>query len=259
MMKKFMVIFVLTLFAVMGLNKYERVAWAKNDVEMDIDLSKVVSSDGESYRIEIEFGGGEDVKKVKTATIKIPSGKKMTLKNSLGLDDIELDATYGSYDEFKEKFPEGEYSITLSPKKYGSLKVDMTHDFPPTPVITYPEDGATDVPLNLTVTWEQMSLDVSLTLGGGNIDPLTVSLTEADTSYTIPTGLLQPNTEYELSLKVETIIGGGENGPDLETIRVIHFTTGSEQTRLGYVLPACVRDTQTDNGRLGEAYPTNDE
>lgn len=226
-MKKFMVIFVLTFLAVIGLNKYERVAWAENDVEMDIDLSKVVSSDGEWYGIEIEIGG-EDVKKVKIATIKIPSGKRMLLNNSLGLDNITLEATYGSHDEFNEKFSEGEYSITLLPKKYGSLKVDMTHDFPPTPEITYPEDGATDVPLNFDVVWEQMDLGVYLTLESGNIEPLSVSLTEVDTSYTFPSGLLQPNTEYELALMVETTIGGGEEGNDLDTVRIIRFTTGSE-------------------------------
>ena len=192
-MKKFMVIFVLTFLAVIGLNKYEGVAWAENDVEMDIDLFKAVSSDGEFYGIEIEIAG-EDVKKVKTATIKIPSGKKMKLKNSLGLGEIGLWASYGSYDEFKEKFPEGEYSITLLPKKYGSMEVDMTHDFPETPVITYPVDGATEVPLNFDVVWEQMDNSVYLTLEGGNIEPLSVSLTEVDTSYTFPSGLLQPNT-----------------------------------------------------------------
>ena len=225
-MKKFMVIFVLTFLAVMGLNKYEGLAWAENDIEMDVDLFKYVSSDGESYKIEIEIGG-EDVKKVKTATINTPSGK-MKLKNALGLDEIGLWASYGSYVEFNKKFPEGEYSITLSPKKYGSMKVDMTHDFPPTPVITYPEDGATEVPLNFDVVWEQMDNSVYLTLEGGNIEPLSVSLTEVDTSYTFPSGLLQPNTEYELSLEVETTIGGGDEGNDLDTIRIIHFTTGSE-------------------------------
>ena len=227
MVKKFMVVFVLTFLAVMGLNKYEGVAWAENGVEMDIDMFKVVFSDGASYGIEIEIAG-EDVKKVKTIMIKTPSGKNMKLGNSLGLDNITLNANYGNYDDFKEKFPEGEYSITLLPKKYGSLKVDMTHDFLPVPVITYPEDGATDVPLNFDVVWEQISPGVYLTLEGGNIEPLSVSLTEADTSYTIPSGLLQPNTEYELSLQVETTIGGGDEGNDLDTIRIIHFTTGSE-------------------------------
>lgn len=247
-MKKFMVIFVLTLFAMIGLNKYERVAWAENDVQMDIDLFKYVSSDGESYEVEIQIGG-EDVKKVKIATIRTPSGKKMMLMNSLGFDDIGLWASCGSYDEFKEKFPEGEYSITLLPKKYGSMKVNMTHDFLPAPVITYPEDGATDVPLNFDVVWEQISPGVYLTLEGGNIEPLSVSLTEVDTSYPIPSGLLQPNTEYELSLQVETTIGGGEEGNDLDTIRIIHFTTGSEQTRFKpyLCLPLC--GTQTDKGR----------
>lgn len=114
-MKKFMVIFVLTFLTVVGLNKYEGVAWAENDLEMDIDFTKIVFSDGESYNCEIEIGGG-DVKKVKTATIKVPSDKKMTLKNSLGLDEIGLWASYNNYNDFNKAYPEGEYSITLSPK-----------------------------------------------------------------------------------------------------------------------------------------------
>src|SRR3990167_8634707 len=88
-----------------------------------------------------------------------------------------------SYDDFKEKFPEREYSIILSPKKYGSQKVDITHDFPETPEITYPEDGAVDVSLAPTITWEALN----------NIDSLTISIQN-----------------------------------ELETIRVIGFTTGSE-------------------------------
>lgn len=105
----------------------------------------------------------------------------------------------------------------------------MTHDFPPTPVITYPEDGATDVPLSFDVVWEQMDFDVFLTLEGGIFDEFVVGLSKVDTSYTIPSGLLQPNTEYELSLEVQTVIGGGaEEGNDLQVVRIIRFTTGSE-------------------------------
>ena len=114
-MKKFMVIFVLTFLAVIGLNKYEKVAWAEDEVEMEINFFKYVSSDGESYDIEIAIGS-EDVNKVEYATIKTPSGKKMKLKNSLGIDEISLYASYYNYDAFKKKFPEGEYSITLLPK-----------------------------------------------------------------------------------------------------------------------------------------------
>ena len=227
-MKKFTVIFVLVFLAVIGLNKYERVAWAENDVEMDIDLFKYVSSDGESYEIEI---GGEDVKKVKTATIKIPSGKKMKLKNSFGLDEIGLWASYGSYDEFKERFPEGEYSITLSPKKYGSTKVDMTHDFPPTPEITYPEDGATDVPLNITIRWEPVGNvdDLWVVVKGDNPElgevELHFNVSATSTSLAIPSGVLLPNTQHELRLTAE-ISDGRDN--DLVSSRVIRFTTGSE-------------------------------
>lgn len=231
-MKKFTVIFVLTFLAMIGLNKYERVAWA--EIEVDIDFFKFISSDGELYEFEFE---AEGVKDVKTIMIKTPTGKKMELKNSLGFGEIGLWASYGSYDEFKKKFPEGEYSITLSPKKYGSLSVDITHDFPETPEITYPEDGATNVSLAPTITWEELSnihyltIYINAVVGdeGDNEIECEIELFVDATSYTIPSGLLQPNTEYELSLEAETT-DGRENEPstNLSTIRVIRFTTGSE-------------------------------
>ena len=233
-MKKFMVIFVLTFLAVIGLNKYEKVAWAENSVEVDIDLHKYVFSDSESYLFDISIFG-ENFNKAKNVTLTMPSGKRVQLKNSAVFDDIQLYASCESYDDFKEKFPEGEYSIILSPKKYGSHKVDITHDFPETPEITYPEDGAVDVSLAPTITWEALNNIDSLTISiqtvedGNEIDK--IYLSKDATSYTIPSGLLQPNTKYELSLKAETVMGGGEEGNDyneLETIRVIGFTTGSE-------------------------------
>ena len=52
-----MVIFVLTFLAVIGLNKYEKVAWAENSVEVDIDLHKYVFSDSESYLFDISIFG----------------------------------------------------------------------------------------------------------------------------------------------------------------------------------------------------------
>lgn len=52
-----------------------------------------------------------------------------------------------------------------------------------------------------------------------------IELSKDATSYTFPSGLLQPNTEYELILEAETT-DGREN--DLSTNRVIRFTTGSE-------------------------------
>ena len=44
------------------------------------------------------------------------------MKNSAVFDDIQLYASCESYDDFKEKFPEGEYSITLSPKNMEVIK-----------------------------------------------------------------------------------------------------------------------------------------
>lgn len=87
-----------------------------------------------------------------------------------------------------------------------------------------------DVSLTPTITWEALNNIDGLfifieTEEGDNKIGCEIELPKDATSYTIPTGiLLQPNTEYELTLQTETT-DGRDN--DLST-RVVYFTTGSE-------------------------------
>ena len=56
---------------------------------MDIDMEKHTYSYGEFYGIEIELEGN-GVKNVQLVLINTPNGKRMWLKNSLGLNEICL-------------------------------------------------------------------------------------------------------------------------------------------------------------------------
>lgn len=99
---------------------------------------------------------GDTLREVKKILIKAPNGKKSELKNTFGFNELTFKATDISYEEFQKKFPAGEYSFIFLPKKTASITVDVPGNFPSTPVITYPEDGATDVTLPLTIECESL-------------------------------------------------------------------------------------------------------
>ena len=74
---------------------------------------------------------------------------------------------------------------------------------------------------------DSLTISIQTVEDGNEVDK--IYLSKDATSYKIPSGLLQPNTKYELSLEAETGRGGEEDdGDELETIRFINFTTGSE-------------------------------
>jgi len=221
-MRKFTVIFALAFLLALTLNNR---IMAQDEIEMDIIMWKDAFSHGVYYGIEFNLEGN-DVKNVRNVLINLPNGKKMWLRNTIGLNAICLEAWDMSYEEFNNRFPEGEYRIILFPQWNKSLRVNVTHDFPQTPVITYPADGATDVPLDLTVEWESLGdIDgLCLSMEGAGLE-FEIDLPTDATSLAIPSGVLQPNTQYELWLEAE-ITDGRDN--DLESCRCIYFTTGAE-------------------------------
>jgi len=199
-----------------------------SEVMLGMDLSKNVFSDGETYEIDFDIIGS-GVKSVKKVTIKTPKGKKMDLKNTLGLNDMRFEAGNMSYEDYQKNFPEGKYSIMLSPKAFGSETFDVTHDFPVTPVITSPVEGATDVPLTFTIEWESLAdedidglfLDIEDEAG----EEFEKFLTADETSFTIPADMLQANTQYEIGLAAYKNIN---DVMYIATFRVINITTAAE-------------------------------
>ena len=198
-MRKFIAISVLAFLLMLGLNTP---IIAQNEIEIDycgIGMFKNTFSNGVYYGFYIEIGGNA-MKNTRGVLINNPNGKKMGLKNTFGLTDFSFETSNMSYEEFENMFPEGEYSIILLPQRW-SMSVNKTHAFPQTPIITYPPDGAAAVPLNPTITWEPLG-DIhylNLEIVGGGLEAW-IGLPTDTTSFTIPSGLLQPNTQYRIQL-----------------------------------------------------------
>lgn len=227
MIMRFIVIFASVFAAMLGLNTV--IAADIDDMTTDIVIEKKVDSYGETYGIGFEIDMSKEVRSV---LIKVPYRKNMLIQNTLGLDEIELGVGDMSYEEFKKRFPEGKYSVIRFPNKYGRWTVNITHDFPPTPVITYPPDGST-VPLTFTMEWEPLSginrieMEINASIESSPEIDFEVDLPPDVTSFTFPIGLLQPNTHYTLEFKAEMTIEDG-NKLEKRTSRIINFTTEAE-------------------------------
>ena len=169
---------------------------------------------------------GDKLRDVKKIQIKNPNNKKLILKNTFGFNILELKADFMSSENFQSKFPVGDYSITFFPSKFGNETISLSYDFPSTPVITYPGNNATNVPLSFTVEWEPFNDidELSLYIMDDNSEDedkvYELDLTVDSESVSIPDGVLQSNTQYHIALEAYR--------DNYFTSRFIHFTTGSE-------------------------------
>lgn len=222
MVRKFTVVFALAFLVVLGLNTRVVVG-----IEADVNMTKYTckACHTQHYGINFEIGPDDDddadiLKNVRGISIRVPNGKVMRFKNTLGLTNIDLAAWGGmEFEEFRKRFPEGLYSIVFYPQSYGKVDIHMTHDFPPIPEITYPTEGATGVPLSPTITWQPLSgideLSIEIESDDDNF-AIEVTLPNGATSFT-PLAPLKPNTRYWLSLDTER----GNN----DSFRTVSFTT----------------------------------
>lgn len=217
------VIFVFIFFVVSGVGSS---GWAQDAVQTRINMVKDVVTTNETYGVSFTLAG-DLLKKVTRVLIDGPKGRRIWLNNTLDLNEIFLSSANLSLEDFNYWFPEGQYMIKLFPTVYGILKIQMTHNFPPVPGISYPADGATDVPVNAVFLWNPMTDIIGLRLTIKNSVNLlfSIDLPVNATSYIAPIHLLTPNTLYELSLEAKVTDFSG-NG--LKTTRTISFTTREE-------------------------------
>jgi hypothetical protein len=219
-MKRLAITLSLTFFLILALKTG---AMAQDEVQKRITMYKNISSLGESYGIDFELWG-ENLKQVSRCSIRVPDGKKIQFNNRLNFNNFLFSSDNMTSAQFNRQFPEGLYKINLRPRRYGTFEVNMLYNFP-NPLITYPSDGATDIPLNLTILWDPLQTIGRLTITIKSAsNELTNDLPVDATSFT-PSGGLDPNTQYDVSLRAEVI---NSDGGHLITTRTIAFTTGAQ-------------------------------
>lgn len=217
-MGKYIVMLAMVLFFIGGSG-----VMAQDQVQMHVSMFKDVSSKGETYGISFDLSD-DALKKVTRVYIQGPKGARIWVNNTLNLNDMLLSAVNLPIDEFNRWFPAGNYKIMLTPAVFGTLKVNMTHNFPSTPAILYPLEGSMDVPTNPVIAWMpvtgiinlhlQLKDDVGFIFG--------VNLPINATSYSVPANLLRVNTRYELSLAAKVADSYSNR---LVSTSIISFTT----------------------------------
>jgi hypothetical protein len=217
-MKKLTIILPLVILMVLGMKTS---VMAQDDIQKYITMSKENSSAGEFYGVKFDLFG-ESFKKVDKITIRTPKGKKMSFKNRLEFNTFLFSSDTMDFNDFEKQFPEGEYEIEFSPRKYGKFVVNMLYNFP-NPVITYPVDGAVGVPIHLTILWEPLTnitdlmITIKTTWGW-----LSNSLPIDATSFEVYQDLF-PNSLHEVSLQATTT---DFEGNALISTQTISFITG---------------------------------
>lgn len=238
-MKNYLLILILGSLIFLGMET--NIMAQQDESWIELRIEKSLDSDGEFYDFDFDFDGIPINMDILEAFLLITPGSKWTLGlNRLLTDDFTMEAEEMSLADLEGKFPEGNYWVVFLPQFLGFLHVNVHHNFPQTPVITYPVDGATSVSLNPTFTWNP--------IGGINGLALEIEIPDESfsyriglptnaTSYAVPNGFLRPNTNYELYLAGSNIIDndpypgvirivGGMNS-ELISSRSISFTTGS--------------------------------
>jgi len=242
-MKKFMVIFALAFLLTLSFNNNSMAQ--EDETWIEIRIYQNIYTDSVDYEFVFDFDGHPvNMENVARVLLKIPNNKRMVWNNSLRVDDFVLGSDEMTYEELENKFPEGKYKVIFFPRRLGSLEVNMPHYFPQIPNITNLSDGADNVPLNLTIEWSAPGYVNEWVLEIEKLDEdetvieeeLSLILPADVTSFEVPNGFLQPNTEYELNLSAHIFVDadpyqgslrivGGMNG-ELVSSRIIYFTTG---------------------------------
>jgi hypothetical protein len=193
--------------------------WAQ-PISMEIDMTKGVSAEGESYQVDCLITGND----LEDLTLYVPGNKPMKFSDIPRVDEIRWKASRSSFDQLQHDFPAGGYELRAQPWKrnLGSYTIDLTHDFPPVPNILYPEDGATNVTFPLDITWEPLQgiqdLTIKLAYRYGWLE---YGLSPDETSFTVEPWLWEPGQEYEVTLTGTAMDGKGN---DLTTWRKTRFS-----------------------------------
>jgi len=197
-------------------------ARAEGRFDHRIDLHREVSVRGANYGIQFKLFG-KILGKAGAVAIKVPHHPRSVLENPLGFNELMFSADKMTGDEFRLRFPEGEYRISLFPRDYGTYSVHRSHDFPEV-TVTYPVEGTVNVPTTPTFTWEPLA----------NVDTLYLSVKSEGTRYGVgldpesssytPYWRLTPNCKYTIGLEASSV---DPKGNRTVTTYEVSFTTGN--------------------------------
>lgn len=165
------------------------------------------ATDGDA-EVVIVAKNGVGLKELK---LRAPNGKtplSLISKTApqLGQAQVLVESAEPSLDEIKTAYPAGIYEFKGKTVDGEELEgeVTLSHALLPAPVITTPSNEATGVPVNgLVVTWPAVAgatgyfFELKDEESGA---ALKVDLSASVTSFPIADGLLQPDTDYEISL-----------------------------------------------------------
>ena len=174
----------------------------------------------------IARGGSEE--RIKKVTIFGPHGTvrlKARFKDGdgLGQADFQFETPEPSIEDLMEAYPAGDYSFKGKSIDGGILEstVELSYELLPAPVMTYPKEGETEVPINgLVVEFssddaEAIRLEIEDEEEGV---ALKVDLPGNATSFVVPNGWLQSGTVYVLDIKAIAEWGN-------QTVVDVEFTT----------------------------------
>jgi len=191
----------------------------------DPALIVVYSVTDDDAQIIARGGSEERIKKVAIfgphGTVHLKAGFKDG--DRLGQADFQFETPEPSLDDLKVAYPEGDYRFrgkTVDGDILESI-VPLSYDLLPTPVMTYPKEGETEVPINgLVVEFssddaEAIRLEIEDEEEGV---ALKVDLPGNATSFVVPNGWLQSGTVYVLDIKAIAEWGN-------QTVVDVEFTT----------------------------------
>ncbi len=192
----------------------------------DVVLSVVYSATDEDAQIIISGGSEEPIE---TVSISGPEGSvmlKAKFKDAgqLGQADFEFETPEPSLEDLEAAYPAGIYVIVGKTVEGNRLvsEVELSYQLLDAPVILFPGDGDTGVPVDdLTATWMAITDAEAIRLeleDEAEEVALKVDLPGEATSFEIPNGWLQPGVEYTLDIKAI-----GENGN--QTVSDLRFIT----------------------------------
>jgi len=157
--------------------------------------------------IQTDHGIGLREETVISPDGRIVAGLSWRTRPPLGLTELNTESAEPDAERALRAYPEGTYRFngwTIHGDRLFSTAV-LSHELLPAPEITYPADGADDVPTTLvTATWNAMPgavgyiVEFEADVAGGV--KLETRLPASSPSFSIPEGMLEPGTPYKIGV-----------------------------------------------------------